>query len=262
VANIEYASNGYLIGAGGVSTRDVLRTKLRHAPDAIKRTFPTVFPELAKPGAGGTSSRFGGVRTSKSPAIGFLVGSLAPGLSEPVFNQLDGQTLPEVFTRKAWESMLADVAEGRRGELRFGHYGNPVASTDRGTLRFEIHPAVGAMFEARFNANDPIHNVFFHDVPRSGADVSIGFCRSRSKLVTFRGQTMRVVHQAELRHVAIILPGSGLHGVYRAASVLPVRGGDGGRLREAWSDVRVRAWETSKKTIRLTDLYPVTQGIT
>lgn len=259
MAKIEYASNGYVVGANGVSTRDVLRTKLRHAPDAIKRTFPTVFPELANPGAGGTSSRFGGVRTSKSPAVGFLVGTLAPGLSEPVRNPLDGQTLPEVFTRKAWESMLADVAEGQRVELRFGHHGNPVASTDRGTLRFEIHPAVGAMFEARFNADDPIHSVFFHDVPKTGADVSIGFRRARSKLVTFRGQTIRVVHQAELVHVAVILPGSGLHGVYRSASVLPVRGGDRDGLRDAWSRVRTRAWETSKQTIRLTDLYPLTQ---
>ena len=260
MANIEYASNGYLIGAGGVSTRDVLRTKLRHAPDAIKRTFPTVFPELAKPRAGETSSRFGPAgAVSKSPATGFLVGTLAPGLSEPVRNQLDGQTVPEVFTRKAWESMLADVAEGQPVELRFGHLGNPVASTERGTLRFEIHPAVGAMFEARFNADDPIHNVFFHDVPRDGADVSVGFRRARSKLVTFRGQTIRVVHQAELVHVAIILPGSGVHGVYRAASVLPVRGGDRDGLRDAWNRVRVRAWETSKQSVRLTDLYPITE---
>lgn len=258
---VEYASNEHALNVAGVSRRELLRSKMRHAPDHIKRAFPTVFPELATPGSKTTPTRFPtsprGV-TAKSPAMGFLVGSVAPGLSESVRNALDGQTVPEVFSRAAWRSILADVKEGRRVDLRFGHNGIPLASTDAGTLRFEIHDTVGMMFEARFNDDDPVRSIWFHDVPPGGADVSVGFRKCRSKLVTFRNQTVRLIHHAELDHVAVVLPGSGLHGAYRSAHVVAVRGGDAGALRDAWTRVQVQAWETSKQHVRLTDLFTVT----
>ena len=258
---VEYASNEYALSVAGVSQRDLLRSKMRYAPDHIKRAFPTVFPELATSKSPPAKSRFGtsprGV-TAKSPAMGFLVGSVAPGLSESVRNSLDGQTVPEVFSRAAWRSILADVKEGRRVDLRFRHEGVPVASTAMGTLRFEIHNTVGLMFEARFNADDPNRNIWFHAVPAGGADVSVAFRKCRSKLVTFRNQTVRLIHHAELDHVAVINPASGSHGSYRSAHVVAVRGGDREALRDAWTRVRVKSWETSKQHVRLTDLESVT----
>jgi len=256
VAKIEYASHAYQVAEPGVSTRDVLAVKLRNAPSAIKRRFPTVFPELAN-GPATTVSPKRSTRWLSTPR-GFVVGTLAPGLSQPVKSPRDGETVPEVFSRSAWQGMLANLRRGRRAELRFGHYGNPVASTELGTLRFEDHPVVGLMFEARFDTADPVRSVFFQDVPAGGADVSISFLARDSELVRFQGRTLRLIRSAELRHVAVLLPGSGSVAAYPSAKCVRVAGGDAERLRDAWTAARTRAWEASKHSVRLTDLYPVT----
>jgi phage head maturation protease len=237
------------------STHDAaerIRKAFRNAPEEYKRRhFPGVFGTPAVPTP--PPSRF--AKRSTAAICGTLVGSVAPGLSVPVRQALDGVTAPEYFTRSAWKTILADVREGRRVDLRFGHNGSPMATTTDGTLRFEVHPGVGLMFEARM-ADDPLHGVFFHSLNANGAGISVGFRRARSKLVSFRGQIVRVIHHAELEHLAVIEPGSGMKPAYASAGVLPVKANAGREaLRTAWSRCQSRAWEISKQTVRLTDLY-------
>jgi hypothetical protein len=241
---VEYASNH--------NPADRIRMAFRNAPEEFKRRhFPGVFgpPAVAAP----VVSRF--TKRSTAPICGTLVGSVAPGLSVPVHKPLDGVTAAEYFTRSAWKTILADVREGRPVDLRFGHNGSPLATTTDGTLRFEIHPGVGLMFEARMT-DDPFHGVFFHSLNANGAGVSVAFRRARSKLVSFRGQIVRVIHHAELDHLAVVEPTSGMKPAYPGAYVVPVKAtGEREALRTAWSRCQTRAWEISKQTVRLTDLY-------
>jgi len=248
--DLEYASNHNLA--------ERIQKAFRNAPEEFKRRhFPGVFGAgavAAKPPKARPAPPRGRFNTrSSTPAYGFVVGSLAPGLSVPVHQALDGQTIPETFTRAAWRSMLSDVKEGRKVDLLFGHHGQAKASTADGTLRFENHDVVGLMFEARFSG-DPYHAVYFNSLPADGVDVSVAFRRSRSKIVSFGGQMVRVIHSAELVHVALVEKGKGV-GAYPAARAFPVRPTGSVSLRDAWTRAQNAAWSISKQSVRLTDLW-------
>lgn len=246
---IEYASTS--------NQAERIRKAFRNAPEEFKRrNFPHLFtPAVAAKPAKASPPPNGGRFTIRSgqSICGRVVGSLAPGLSLPVHQKLDGHTIPELFTRAAWRSMFADLREGREIELRFGHDGPAKASTSDGTLRFENHQVVGLMFEARF-PTDVYHSVYFHSLPANGVDVSVAFHRARSKVVSFRGQLVRVIHSAELDHVALIEQGKG-KGAYPAAKAFPAAASSSTLLREVWTRAQNAAWSISKQSVRLTDLY-------
>jgi hypothetical protein len=245
--------------ADAAFTAERIKRALRNAPPEFRRAVDRnrmamgEMPVFESAPSITASTNAKKLRRLADASCGWVVGSLTPGLSVPVFSPQDGLRVREVFTRAAWESMLADVAEGRNVTFKNGHDGHEYASTKAGTLRLERHALVGGMFEARLE-DDAFSRLLFHSIPASGADVSVGFVKARSKLVTFRGETVRVIRSAELDHIAVIAKREGIRGAYRAAHCFAVEGKHPGRLADAWRDARCYAHKTAQDDVPLSTM--------
>lgn len=248
--NIETASCRNLAERVRLATRnappEIRRRILAHAgitddAESNGTTAPTPSGKVNRPPS--PTSRFG-VRNNR-PTCGTLVGAVAPGLSVLVATPESTVPVREVFTRAAWRSILADIREGHHVDLKYGHgqLDFALASTRDGSLRFEIHKSAGLMFEARL-ADTPHHGVFTNDIGPAGVAVSVAFRKPRGKLRDYRGQIVRVIHSAEIDHVAIVRDGR--TGAYPGARAFRSAPGDREGFKATWTRALVHAWEISK----------------
>ena len=140
----------------------------------------------------------------------FLAGAVAPGTSVPVAVGREGLVMRERMHPRAFDASLAEIDSGRKVvTLRDGHEGPVVATTANGTLTFEVKPMVGLVMTARVGSRTYSARAFA-DTFAKRTGLSAAF---HARRVAFekdaRGRNVRVVHEAELDHVALVRPDNG-----------------------------------------------------
>ena len=185
--------------AAGTCRPEDIRAKLRHAPTWVRAMMNPSKP--AKPAAPAKPQT-----RSRPPVIGWLAGVCCPGVSVPAFAAHDGERLPEQFTPRALDSILAQVRciKGDGVPLTYGHGGPVIARAVDLDVTFRIERLTGLEFEARLRDTKACRDVLAEIEGRS-LGVSIGFGKTSSWIVERDGVgRMRVVDQAVLDHVAVL----------------------------------------------------------
>lgn len=184
--------------AGGVGLAEVQR-------HGVLARAPAWWRALAQRGGTATAKPRAATPQARPAAIGWLAGVCCPGVSKPCHGHTDGLTLPEQFTPRAWDAMLAQVRSGKvEVPLRHGHDG-PVLATTRGLdLVFTMHPVYGLEFEARLR-DTPACRKVLDAIGPTGWGVSIGFTRGKQWTVERDGVgKIRIINDAVLDHIAVI----------------------------------------------------------
>ena len=133
------------------STGSSIELAFRGAPPEIRRSVGL------SPYPGGKASQQATPPQSRRAAkpaqryVGWVCGTVAPGISRPALSPKDGERLPEQFTDAAFESITRQAQQaGSQIDLRLTHEGRPIVVSPKGlTLRVHKHPLIGATFEAR-----------------------------------------------------------------------------------------------------------------
>ena len=214
--------------AAKVSGRAVSPSK----PAAQAVSKPTVPMPAAKPTA-----------RAKAPVIGWLAGTCCPGVSRPCLSSKDTESLPEQFTPRAWEMMLAQVrhVKGDGVPLTFGHDGPVIARSGDLDLTFSVDPLTGLEFEARLR-DTPAGRQVLDAIGTSGLGVSIGYRKSTQWIVERDGiGRVRIIDDAILDHIALIAEkGTNRRAAYTAARCYGRRSTGAGCPRDARA--AARAW--------------------
>jgi len=149
--------------------------------------------------------------------IGWIAGTCCPGVSRPAFGAHDGERLPEQFTPRALEMILAQSRSGSVIPLTWGHDGPVIASSRDLDLLFRMDHITGLEFEARLRDTELGRKVLAEIDGRS-LGVSIGFDKTKSWVVERDGVgRMRVVDECRLHHVAVLPRSATLRPAYSGA---------------------------------------------
>ena len=167
-------------------------------------------------------------RAYRSPPswVGWISGTIAPGVSVPVFSPADGETIPEVISPRGWRSVVEQIEyDTLPVRLTWKHGGLDLASTDTRSLRFRWHGRCALMFEARLPLHDFDRIVLDH-LAKSGAPATICYRQPEQRIVEdpVFGR-VRVLDRFLLDHVAILPPRSGIPPAYPAARAYGIRTG-------------------------------------
>lgn len=222
--------------AGGTSIGNVIPTR-----EGVIARAPLWWRNLANKGLRAAAGPRALAVQDDRPA-GWIVGVAAPGESLPAFSPQDQQTLPEVFAPSAWDAVMEQLRQGRKPiGLWTGHVGQLLASTSARTLKLEVHPLLGLMFEAQI-ANGPTERMLLEGMKRTGCACSIGFHNAAFHHEQRNGTTVRVVERVVVEHIGLVTNGSGTRALYPAARCVAVVGDNRDQLAKAWSDARTAAW--------------------
>lgn len=144
-----------------------------------------------------------------APTDGYvLAGAVAPGTSAPVKVGTEGLVMHERIKPRAFDASLAAIAAGTKVvELQDGHDGNVIATTADGSLTFEVMPLVGVVATAHVRARrcglKLLGSTFANRV-----GLSVAFRPLKASYTKdARGRDVRIIHDAELDHVAVCRPG-------------------------------------------------------
>lgn len=215
-----------VIERAAVSARpEDVAAKLRNAPAWVTRQrSPVVAPARPTPATPRPTAKPAATSRSKPAAIGWLAGTLCPGVSKPAYAQHDREQLPEQFAPRAWEAMLAQVRSGKSVPVTWDHHGPVIATTDNFDVLFRMEALVGPQFEVRLRDTDLGRKVLAEIDGRS-LGVSIGFDKTDSWIVERDGVgRMRVVDGCTLHHVAILPRSATLRPAYSGARCYGLRG--------------------------------------
>lgn len=214
-----------IIERAAVSARpEDVAAKLRNAPAWVtRRTSPVVAPARPAASPARPTAKPAATSRSKPAAIGWLAGTLCPGVSKPAYAHHDGERLPEQFTPRAWEAMLAQVRSGKSVPVTWDHHGPVIATTDDFDVLFRMESIVGPQFEVRLRDTGVGRKVLADSDGRS-LGVSIGFDKTDSWIVERDGVgRMRVVDGCTLHHVAILPRSATLRPAYSGARCYGLR---------------------------------------
>lgn len=215
-------------GVGGVNAPPAERPAWHYGPENL----------AAAPGATAKPSR---PQTRSLPAvIGWLAGVCCPGVSRPAYAVHDGERLPEQFTGRALEMILAQARSGAAIPLTWNHDGPVIASSDHLDLMFSVERLTGLEFDARLRDTKLAREVLAQIEGRS-LGVSIGFDKTVSWVVERDGfGRVRIVDECRLHHVAVLPRTATLRPAYSGARCYGTKGatvGCPGELRTS-----ARAW--------------------
>lgn len=224
---------------------DAIRHKLRHAPAWVRsskpaRRSPPATTAILRPAA-------------NAPGVaGWLVGSVAPGVSDPAYSPQDRLTLPETFAESAWAGVMEQVRHGVKPVMLWTrHAGKMLAATSMGTLRLEHHPLLGIMFEATIEAG-PMERMLLAEIGPAGIGVSVAYYAPTLAYEQRDGRKVRVVTSCKVEHIALVRKGSGERALYAAARCFAVTADKRNHLPQAWSDARTSAWKLMRKAGKAT----------
>lgn len=214
-------------------TAEEVRHKLRGAPAWVNAAKPT----KRSPGAAAAPRR------PAAKSAGWLVGSIAPGISLPARSPQDGQTLPEVFAPSAWDAVIEQQRKGYPPVMLWmrHHSGGMLACSSAGTLRLERHSVIGCMFEAKLE-DGPMERMLLAEIGRGGIGCSIAYSHATFAYEQRDGRKVRVVTGCTVDHVALVRKGSGERALYDAARVFAVPADKPEQLARAWTDARTESW--------------------
>lgn len=218
-------------------TAEEVRHKLRNCPPSLRRSTP------AK-------------RSPASPRrdvahdqgfSGWLVGSIAPGVSAPAFSPQDGLTLPEVFAPSAWDAVMEQQRKVYPPIMLWARHqgGRMLACTSMGTLRLERHDVLGGMFEAKVESG-PLERMLLEEIGQGGIGCSIAYQNPTFAYEQRDGRRVRVVQSCVVDHVALVRKGSGERALFAAARVFAVKADQRDQLPKAWSDARTESWKAMR----------------
>lgn len=242
------------IERAAVSARpEDIATKLRHAPAWVRnaanaRAVGVTPDERPAWHYGSEAAPSRPAKPSKPQArslpavIGWLAGTCCPGVSKPCYGHTDGEHLPEQFTPRALESILAQVRtiKGDGVALTYGHGGPVLARAGDLDLTFRIDRIVGLEFEARLRDTAACRKVL-NLMGMTGMGVSIGYTKARQWIVERDGAgRVRVVDDCVLDHVAVVEKDTNRRAAYVAARCYGSRGSGYGCPPELQRDAR--AW--------------------
>ena len=192
---------------GGMSDAEI-RERARNAPEAIKRSMDAArVARGARPLWGSAASR--SVKPAATvkrapPTHVTLTGYVTPGLSTPVVAGTDGLKLPERFAPGAFRASLRAIADGQEFViLQDGHDGAGIAATDVGTLTLAADDTLGLRMTAVID-NTPANKRLVYDTASGKVSLSVGFRPRRVEIVREAGRRVRLVHEADVHHVALI----------------------------------------------------------
>ena len=217
--DVEYAN------AAPANIHRRLELAFRGAPPEIRRSVGL------SPYPGGKASQQATPPQSRRAAkpaqryVGWVCGTVAPGISRPALSPKDGERLPEQFTDAAFESITRQAQQaGSQIDLRLTHEGRPIVVSPKGlTLRVHKHPLIGTTFEARLPEGELAERVF-EVVGSKGCGVSIGFRGAKLWHVVRSGAgRIRVVNDCRIDHLALIDVRDGGLPAYDAAHAFAVR---------------------------------------
>jgi len=194
-------------------------------------TMPTAMPAAAK------SQRWSG----------WVAGIACCGVSNPAPLRKGDAARPETFTDDCLRKLFRQGNAGSRPtQLRWGHDGPPLVTSENRNLLFKLAPHFfGLEFEARLPDTAQCRSIL-DAIGDELVGVSIGFEFVDGHLVERDGQTVRVVTDANLDHVALIASSQGKP-FYPAAWAAASRGHRDfcpARLSEA---ARLAAWPVIKQ---------------
>ncbi len=228
--------------AGGVTLERALESRA-----AILRRAPEWWRNLANQGLRSAAAAKASP-VVRSPAAlkvaGWLAGCVAPGVSLPAFNHQDQQRLREQFTPACWARVLEQFRKGLSPvTLRWGHEGATLATTEDLSLMLDVHKVVGLTFDARMT-DDAAGRMSLEAAPKGGLAVSVAYKRAQTWTVERGGETIRVVDDCVVDHIAVLPPSQ--TPAYRGARCFACRGGEFACPDELKRDARVHAWRTLK----------------
>jgi len=200
--------NGAVIELAAISGRmtdDEIRERARNAPEAIKRSMDAArVARGARPLWGSAASRSVKPAATVKPTHVTLTGYVTPGLSTPVVAGTDGLKLPERFAPGAFRASLKAIAEGQEFViLHDGHDGAGIAATDTGTLTLAADDSLGLRMQTVIPI-DAKHERLVRDARNGKVSLSVGFRPRRVEIVREAGRRVRLVHEADVHHVALI----------------------------------------------------------
>lgn len=208
-------ADGQLIEYAGGSTPRIgdaeQRERLQNAPEWWRRSFdkmrqsrdlPPLFEKRKAPAAS--------VPVRKKPPKAYtLVGCVTPGTSSPVAAATDGLTIPERFEPRAFRRSLEALANRETFvDLLDGHSGPVIASTADLTLSLAADPVVGLIAAATVPTERRNYGLFA-EVASGTVGFSVGYRLLRASVARVNGRRVRIVHEGEIDHIAII---RGRHG--------------------------------------------------
>jgi hypothetical protein len=206
--------------AAGTCRPEDIAAKLRNAPAWVRARMNPSKPAAPAPAKPVTKP----AARAKAPVIGWVAGTCCPGVSRPAFTVSDGERLPEQFTPRAMEMILAQSRSGAAIPLTWGHDGPVITSSDHLDLLFRMDRITGLEFEARLRDTKVAREVLAEIEGRS-LGVSIGFDKTKSWIVDRDGVgRMRVVDEAVLDHVAVLPRSSTLRPAYSGARCYGAKG--------------------------------------
>jgi hypothetical protein len=205
--HIEYAG-----GSSGPLPDEVLRTKLRNAPQWVlndieayreTRNLPPLFAErraaiaTKAPARQAIPTKPPARAKPTAPAISAtLVCAIAPGMSWPTPIVKRGTELPETISHAAWRKLAESLRQGLSVPVTHGHGGRQITSTSSTRFRFHHNAVAGLLCEIDLVKGDPII------VQSQG--VSIGFRNAKHHEAWIDGRRCRVIDELELGHIAIL----------------------------------------------------------
>jgi hypothetical protein len=196
---------------------EMIRSKLRNAPEAIKRDFDRererrgLSPLFAVERA---ASAVAAPPAAKPPRMirlnlqRVLVGVAAPGLSKPAPIKGDEKIVPERIMPSAWACVERDLRAGKHFPILDGHAGAVIGTTDSPRFTWSIDPKIGLRFTLQHSGEGTAWP--------AGGFCSIGMRARRWEHRFAAGGFVREIHEMSLAHIAILTP------VNRAAPCYPL----------------------------------------
>lgn len=199
------ADDGTIIEYAALSGRmsdSELRERCRNAPLHIKRSMDAA--RVARGARPLWASKPAAAVKRAPPSHVTLTGYVTPGLSTPVVAGTDGLKLPERFAPGAFRASLKAIAEGQEFViLHDGHDGAGIAATDTGTLTLAADDSLGLRMQTVIPI-DAKHERLVRDARNGKVSLSVGFRPRRVEIVREAGRRVRLVHEADVHHVALI----------------------------------------------------------
>lgn len=176
---------------------------------------------------------------------GWVAGCVAPGVAVPCFNHRDQRHLREQFTPNCWANVLEQFRKKASAvTLRWGHHGETLATSEDLSLMLDVHPVVGLTFDARLT-DDRAGRLAIEAAPLAGLAVSIAYRKASTWTVERDGETIRVVDDCVVDHVAVLPPSQ--TPAYSGARCFARKSVESACPEELRRDARIHAWVTLKR---------------
>lgn len=243
----------------GISRSDV-DVRLRNAPtwflDRVAEHRRAALPApLASPSSDRPSKRVSeALAKIRKGYVGWIAGTVAPGVSLPAYSSKDATSLPEQFTPRAWQSIVEQISDPTKNvPLVWRHGGQVIAQgPDELSVRIHRHYLVGVTFEARLRGCTQ-SEIALDAIKATGCGVSIAYRKAEQWHTDRPGVgKVRVVDNCIVDHIALVPTGEGRGPAYPAARAYAARSKARQCPTELASEAEAFAWQEIRTQLKAT----------